>query len=127
MLLIISKYNPLAGSSYVKLPKKKEKKKRLDNSRKGLMNIQNIDNNECFKSCLFKYLHLADHHPEKRTKADKAFSKELDFKNIKVTFKVRDIHKIKKNIVSLVGFQDKVKYPIYVSKKCCEDKHVIYY
>ena len=36
----ISKYNPLAGSSYIKLPKE------LDNLRKGLINIQNIDDND---------------------------------------------------------------------------------
>ena len=33
----ISKYNPLAGSSYIKLPKE------LEHPRKGLINIQNID------------------------------------------------------------------------------------
>ena len=38
-----SKYNPLAGSSYIKLPKK------LDHPRKALIDIQNIDDNECFK------------------------------------------------------------------------------
>ena len=32
----ISKYNPLAGNSYIKLPKE------LDHPRKGLINIQNI-------------------------------------------------------------------------------------
>ena len=39
-----SKYNPLVGSSYIKLPKE------LDHPRKGLINIQNIDDNECFKA-----------------------------------------------------------------------------
>ena len=39
----VSKYNPLAGSSYIKLPHE------LDHPRKGLINIQNIDDNECFK------------------------------------------------------------------------------
>ena len=40
-LLIQSlKYNPLAGSSYIKLPKE------LDHPRKVLITIQNIDNNE---------------------------------------------------------------------------------
>ena len=38
----ISKYNPLAESSYIKIPKQ------LDHPRKGLVNIQNIGNNECF-------------------------------------------------------------------------------
>ena len=36
----ISKYNPLAGSNYVKLPKE------FDNPRKGLIDVQNIDDNE---------------------------------------------------------------------------------
>ena len=36
-----SKYNPLAGSSYMKLPKELE----LDHPRKGLNNIQNIVDN----------------------------------------------------------------------------------
>ena len=40
----ISKYNPLAVSSFIKLPKE------LHHSRKGLINVQNIDDNECFKS-----------------------------------------------------------------------------
>ena len=39
----ISKYNPLAGSSYIRLPKE------LDHSRTRLINIQNVDDNECFK------------------------------------------------------------------------------
>ena len=41
--LSISKYDPLAGSSYTKLPKE------LDHQRNGLINIQNIDDNQCCK------------------------------------------------------------------------------
>ena len=39
----ISKYNTLARSSYIKLPKES------DHPRKGLINFQNINDNECFK------------------------------------------------------------------------------
>ena len=63
----ISKYNLLARSSYIKLPKE------LDHSRKGLLDIQNVDDNECFKWCLVRYLNSANHHPAKITKADKDF------------------------------------------------------
>ena len=87
----ISKYNPLAGSSYIKLPKE------LDHPRKGLINIQNTDDNKCFKWCLVRYLSSADHHPVRNKKADKDFTKRLDFKDIKFLVKTRDIHKIKKN------------------------------
>ena len=54
----ISKHNPLAGSSYIKLPIE------LDNPRKGLINIQNIDDDESFKWSLFRYLNPADRNPE---------------------------------------------------------------
>ena len=71
----ISKYNPLAGSSYIKLPKE------LQHPRKGSIDIQNTDNNECFKWCLVRYLNPADHNPRRITKADKDFIKRLDFKD----------------------------------------------
>ena len=33
----------------------------LNFPRKGLINIKNIDHNECFKWCLVKYLNPANH------------------------------------------------------------------
>ena len=109
----ISKYNPLAGSSYIKLIKK------LDHPRKGLINIPNIDHNECFKWRLLRYLILAANNPRKITKADKDFGKRFAFKDIKFPIKTRDIHKIeKKNYIGIrvFGYENKVKYPIYASK-----------
>ena len=70
-------YNPLAGSSYIKLPKD------LDNPRKGLINIQNTYHNKCFKSYLIRYLNHANHHPARITKADKDFAKIFDLKDRK--------------------------------------------
>ena len=58
----ISRYNPLAGSSYIKLPKE------LDHPRKGLINFQNIDDNECFKWSIVRYLNLENHHPARIAK-----------------------------------------------------------
>ena len=46
----ISKYKPLYGSSYIKLPKD------LNHSRKGFVNIQNSDDNKCLLWCLVRYL-----------------------------------------------------------------------
>ena len=66
----ISKYNPLAGSSYIKLPKE------LDHPRKELINIQNTDDNECFTCCLVRYLNPADHNLARIKKVDKDFCKE---------------------------------------------------
>ena len=87
----ISKCNPLASSNYTRLPQK------LDHPRKGLINIQNINDEQCFKWCLVRYLDPTDHHPRRITKADKGFEKKIDFKDIKFSAKIRDIYKIKKN------------------------------
>ena len=67
-----------------------------EHPRKGLINIQNIDNNECFKWGLVSYLNPAGRNPARMTKADKEFAKKLDLKNIKFPVKIRDIHKFEK-------------------------------
>ena len=82
------------------------------------------------KWSLARYLNPADHDPPRITKADQDFAKKLDFKDIKFTVKVRDIHKIEKKKkrnsigISVFGSGNSEKHPIYVSKKCCEEKHV---
>ena len=106
----ILKYNPLAGSSYIKLPKE------LDHPRKGLINIQNTDANKCFKWCLVRYLNPADHNPRRITKTDEYFAKRLDFKE---RIRKKEFHRY-----SIFGYENKEKYPIYVLKNCCEEKHV---
>ena len=52
---------------------------------------------------------------------------KLDFKDIKFPVKVRDIHKIEKNNsigISVFGYGNKEKHPIYASKNRCEEKHI---
>ena len=83
-----SKYNPLPGSSYVKLTKE------LDHLRKGLINIQKFDYNECFKWSLARYLNPENHCLARSTEAAEKFANKPDFKDIKLLVKVRDIHKI---------------------------------
>ena len=94
----ISKYNPLAASSYIKLPKE------LDHSRKGLINIQNTHDNECFKWCFVRYLNSSDHIPRRITKNDKDFARRFNFKDIKFPVNITDIHKIKKRIPLALAF-----------------------
>ena len=72
-IISISKHNPLAGSSYIKISKE------LEDPRKRLINIQNIDNIECFKRNKDRYLNPANHHPARITKADKDFVKKIYF------------------------------------------------
>ena len=53
-------------------------------------------NKECFKFCIVRYLHPAEHHPTRIRKIDEILADELDFENIKFPVKIKDIHKIKK-------------------------------
>ena len=99
--------------------------KELHHPIKGLINIQNVGDNECFKWCLVRYLHPVDRNPARIKKADKDFAKRLDFKDIKFPVKIRDNHKIEKQDpieISVFGYENKEKYTMYVSKKCCEKK-----
>ena len=66
----ISSYNPLSGSSNIKLLKE------LDHLTKGLINVQNIDDNECFKWSLVRYLNPTHHNTRTITKVEKDFAKK---------------------------------------------------
>ena len=88
-----------------------------------MINIQNIDDNECFKWSIVRYLNLSDHNPRRITKADKDFAKKLDFKDIKFPVKIRDIHKKNPISISVFGYENKEKHPIYVLKEICKEKH----
>ena len=75
---------------------------------------------------IVRYLNPAAHHPARITKADKDFAKTLDFKYINFLVKIRDIRKIKKgNSIALAFLVMKIKKKsVFVSKQCCEEKHV---
>ena len=64
----------------MKLPKK------LSHPKKRLINIQNIDENECLNAV--RYLHPADHSPRRITKAVKDLAKERVFKEIQFPGKI---------------------------------------
>ena len=94
-----------------------------------MVNIQKIDVNDCFKWCLVGCLHPSDDAPARITSANKDFAKRSDFKDIKVSKNWRHSGNWKtwKNSVSIsvFGYENKEIYPIYLSKKHCEDKHVV--
>ena len=84
-----------------------------------MINIQNTGDNECFKLYLVRYLHRADHHPARIRKVDKGYARQLDFKDKKFSFKITDTHKIEKKnwiVISVFVYENKQKYPTYVSK-----------
>ena len=86
--IYISKCKRLTVSSYINLPKK------LNHSRKGLINIQSTNDNNCLKCCLVTYLNTTDHYLTRIRKIYKDFARGPDFKNIKFLAKIRDVHKI---------------------------------
>ena len=78
--------------------------KQLGHSKKDLIDIHVINNNECFKCCLVRYLHPADHNPARIRKVDKDFAKERNFNEIKFPVKIRDMKKFQKRITSTFVF-----------------------
>ena len=73
------------------------------------------------------YLHPAEDNLRKITKADKDFAKKHDFEDIKSQSKLETFTKLQKMFfinISIFRYENKEKYPIYVSKKCFEETHV---
>ena len=77
-----------------------------------MINIQNTNDNECFKWCVVRYLHPSDHYPRRSGKIDKLYGFKLNFKNKKLPVKVRDIPNIERKKffdISVFGYEDKGK------------------
>ena len=87
-----------------------------------MINIRNIDDNECFKWSIVRYLNPADHNPKGITEADKVLPK-LHFKNKKFPVNIHKIEKQNSIEASVFGYENKEKHPIYLSKKCFEEKY----
>ena len=109
----IVNYSPLKGSSYIELPQE------LRNSAKGLINMKNKDN-ECFRWCHIRHLNPQDKDPQRIKKTDKQYIEKLDYSSIEFPVTVKHINKIEKqnNIcINLFGYEEKQKFPIYISKE----------
>ena len=74
--LVILETAPCEGNSYFPLPKE------LNNAMNELINIQN-EHNECFRSCLVRYLNPVNKNPSKVINIDKEIAKQLIFKDAK--------------------------------------------
>ena len=109
----IVNYNPLKGSSYIELPQE------LRNSAKGIINMKNKDN-ECFRWCHIRHLNPQEKDPQRIKKMDKAYIDKLNYTEIEFPVTVKQINKIEKqnNIsINLFGYEEKQKFPIYISKE----------
>ena len=79
--LSVVRYSLLAGATYIELPRE------LQNSMKGLINLQNKDN-ECFRWCHVRCLHPQNKDPKLLKKSDKDHSKKLNY-DVKDPVKIR--------------------------------------
>ena len=78
----IIKYEPLTGSSYIKLPTE------LQHNKHGLINLQNKDN-QCFRWCHIRHLNPRNDNPQRIKKTDKSFAEKLDYQGIEFPVSVK--------------------------------------
>ena len=115
--LNIAKYEPMKGSSYIKLPNE------LRNSKKGLINMKNEDN-ECFRWCHIRHINPQEKYPQRIKKTDKQYVGKLDYSGVEFPVGVKHYNKIEKQNsinINVFGYENKQPYPIYVSKEKYED------
>ena len=106
-------YEPMKGNSYIPLPVK------LQNSAKGLINIQNKDN-ECFRWCHIRYLNPQNKDPQRVKIIDKEMVPQLNYQGVEFPVNVKHYSKIEEQNsinINVFGYEEEQFYPIYVSKK----------
>ena len=115
--LNVVQYQPLAGSSYIELPEE------LQNNMKGLINLQNKDQ-ECFRWCHIRHLNPQAKDPQRIKKVDREYIKNLNYSGIEFPVTIKQYNKIEKqnNInINVFGYEEEQQYPIYISKEKNED------
>ena len=76
---------------------------------------------------MVRYVNPANHYPARIAKADKYLAKRLDFKDIKLPVKIRDIHKFEKKKfigISVFDYENKHKTSNLCTKIFFKEKHV---
>ena len=117
--LNIVQYQPMKGSSYIKLPVE------LQHHMKGLINIKNNDN-ECFRWCHIRLLNPQDKDPQRIKRCDKEYINKLDYSGIEFPVTVEQYNKIENQNeinINVFGYENKQPYPIFVSKEKY-DRHI---
>ena len=116
--LNVTLYKPLNGSSYIKLPAK------LGNSRKGLINLKNEDN-QCFRWCHIRHLNPQMKDPQRIKKDDKKKVNELNYDGVEFPVSQRHYNKVEKQHsirINVFGYEDGQPFPINISKETFEDQ-----
>ena len=115
--LKVTLYKPLNGSSYIELPTD------LRNTKKGLINIKNEDN-ECFRSCHIRHLNPQEKNPQRIKKEDKKMINELNYDGINFPVSQKHYNKVEKQNsirINVFGYEKGQPFPIHISKETFED------
>ena len=109
-------YQPLVGSSYIKMPRV------LRN--RSLINMKNKDN-ECFRWCHIRHLNPQQKNPQRIKQVDKEYIKNLNYSGIEFPVTIKQYNKIEKqnNInINVVSFHNNKIFPIYSSQERNKDE-----
>ena len=116
--LNVTLYKPLDGSSYIKLLAK------LGNSRKGLINLKNEDN-ECFRWCHVRHLNPQMKDPQRIKKDYKKKVNELNYDGVEFPVSQRHYNKVEKQNsirINVFGYEDGQLFPINISKETFDNQ-----
>ena len=105
-------------SSYIELPAK------LRNSKKGLINIKNKDN-ECFRWCHIRHLNPQEKDPQRIKKYDKRSVEGLNYEGIEFPVSQKHYNKVEKQNdirINVFGYQKGQPFPIHISKEKFDDQ-----
>ena len=106
-------YEPMKGNSYIPLPVE------LRNSAKGLINIQNKEN-ECFRLCHIRYQNIQNKDPQRVKIIVKEMVPQLNYQGAEFPVNVKHYSKIEEQnsiTINVFGYEEEQFYPIYISKK----------
>jgi len=109
----IGKYDPRKGSSYIQLPHF------VENSSKGLINLQNEDD-KCFMWCHIRHLNPQAKNPQRIKETDKNFISNLNYKDIEFPVTLKQYNKIEKQNsinVNVFSLEKQDIFPIYITKE----------
>ena len=108
----INPYNPLSASSYIKLPKKLAEKK-------AIINVQNENDNECFKWAVTSAVFPKEKNSERLSKQMRKDSEKFDWTGIEFPVSEEFIDKFEKHnpyAINVFGYEG-VVYPLRISEK----------
>ena len=106
------------GSSYLELSVK------LRNSKKGLINIKNKDD-ECFRWCHIRHLNRQKKDPQRIKKEDKQLIGGLNYEGIEFPVSQKQYNKIETQNsirIKVFSYEKEQPFPIHISKEKFEDQ-----